>query len=267
MPQDDIEPVPTDLDTLLEFAENEECWHFNIPSLSKVVRGGKAGEFMIAFARPEIGKTAFYVSLVASPNGFCCQGADVHIITNEEPARRTMLRAVSAYTGFDNDAIFMHRKQAREKFSEISANLTMLDNVDASIEWLDKYCADKKPHIIIIDQLDKLNVMGAFARTDEKLREIYTKFREVCKRRDVFGIGISQASADAEARTNVTYAMMENSKTGKAAEADLIIGIGKSDITDNEDSRRYLTISKNKLTGFHGNIVCNLNTDLSRYTV
>ena len=267
VPQDDIEPVPTDLDTLLEFAENEECWHFNIPSLSKVVRGGKAGEFMIAFARPEIGKTAFYVSLVASPNGFCCQGADVHIITNEEPARRTMLRAVSAYTGFDNDAIFMHRKQAREKFSEISANLTMLDNVDASIEWLDKYCADKKPHIIIIDQLDKLNVMGAFARTDEKLREIYTKFREVCKRRDVFGIGISQASADAEARTNVTYAMMENSKTGKAAEADLIIGIGKSDITDNEDSRRYLTISKNKLTGFHGNIVCNLNTDLSRYTV
>ena len=267
VPQDDIEPVPTDLDTLLEFAENEECWHFNIPSLSKVERGGKAGEFMIAFARPEIGKTAFYVSLVASPNGFCCQGADVHIITNEEPARRTMLRAVSAYTGFDNDAIFMHRKQAREKFSEISANLTMLDNVDASIEWLDKYCADKKPHIIIIDQLDKLNVMGAFARTDEKLREIYTKFREVCKRRDVFGIGISQASADAEARTNVTYAMMENSKTGKAAEADLIIGIGKSDITDNEDSRRYLTISKNKLTGFHGNIVCNLNTDLSRYTV
>ena len=267
VPQDDIDPVPTDLDTLLEFAENEECWHFNIPSLSKVVRGGKAGEFMIAFARPEIGKTAFYVSLVASPNGFCCQGADVHIITNEEPARRTMLRAVSAYTGFDNDSIFMHRKQAKEKFSEISANLTMLDNVDASIEWLDKYCADKKPHIIVIDQLDKMNVMGTFARTDEKLREIYTKFREVCKRRDVFGIGISQASADAEARTNVTYAMMENSKTGKAAEADLIIGIGKSDITDNEDSRRYLTISKNKLTGFHGNIVCNLDTDLSRYTV
>ena len=110
VPQDDIEPVPTDLDTLLELAENEECWHFNIPSLSKVVRGGKAGEFMIAFARPEIGKTAFYVSLVASPNGFCCQGADVHIITNEEPARRTMLRAVSAYTGFDNDAIFSFSK-------------------------------------------------------------------------------------------------------------------------------------------------------------
>jgi replicative DNA helicase len=266
VPDDDVEPVTTDLDTLLEFTKNEDCWHFNIPSLSKVVRGGKAGEFMITFARPEIGKTAFYVSLVASPNGFCCQGADVHIITNEEPARRTMLRAVSAYTGYDEHNIFVHKKQAKEKFAEIAANITMIDNVDASIEWLDKYCANRKPHIIVVDQLDKLNVMGSFARTDEKLREIYTKFREVCKRRDVFGIGVSQASADAEARTNVTYAMMENSKTGKAAEADLIIGIGKSDVTDNNDSRRYLTISKNKLTGFHGNIVCNLNTDLSRYT-
>jgi len=59
--------------------------------------------------------------------------------------------------------------------------------------------------------------------------------------------------------------MMENSKTGKAAEADLIIGIGKQDVSDNE-RQRYLTISKNKLTGFHGNIVCNLDTDTSRYT-
>ena len=108
--------------------------------------------------------------------------------------------------------------------------------------------------------------MGSFARTDEKLRAIYTKFREVCKRHNLFGIGISQASADAESKTNVTYAMMENSKTGKAAEADLIIGIGKSDITDNKDERRYLTISKNKLTGFHGNIVCNLDIARSRFT-
>ena len=120
--------------------------------------------------------------------------------------------------------------------------------------------------MLIVDQLDKINVSGTFARTDEKLREIYLKFREICKRHDLFGIGISQASAEAENRTSVTYAMMENSKTRKAAEADLIIGIGKSDITDNNDSRRYLTISKNKLTGFHGNIVCNLETDTSRYT-
>tara|TARA_R100001126_G_C4877100_1_gene176667 strand:- start:356 stop:1567 length:1212 start_codon:yes stop_codon:yes gene_type:complete len=266
VPEDELTPVTTDVNTLLEHVDNEDCWEFNIPSLSKSVRGGKAGEFMIAFARPEIGKTAFYVSLVASPNGFCSQGADVHIITNEEPARRTMLRAVSAYTGFTEKDIYNNRSQASEKFTEISANITMIDNVDASIEWLDKYCQENTPDILVVDQLDKINVTGTFARTDEKLRSIYTKYREICKRHDLFGIGISQASADAEGKTNVTYAMMENSKTGKAAEADLIIGIGKSDVTDNDDKRRYLTVSKNKLTGFHGRVVCNLDTEMSRYT-
>jgi len=266
VPEDELTPVTTDVNTLLEHVDNEDCWEFNIPSLSKSVRGGKAGEFMIAFARPEIGKTAFYVSLVASPNGFCSQGANVHIITNEEPARRTMLRAVSAYTGFTEKDIYNNRSQASEKFTEISANITMIDNVDASIEWLDKYCQENTPDILVVDQLDKINVTGTFARTDEKLRSIYTKYREICKRHDLFGIGISQASADAEGKTNVTYAMMENSKTGKAAEADLIIGIGKSDVTDNDDKRRYLTVSKNKLTGFHGRVVCNLDTEMSRYT-
>ena len=266
VPEDDVAPITTDLDSLLEYAQSENCWEFNVPTLNRVVRGGKAGEFMISFARPEIGKTAFYVSLVASPNGFCSQGADVHIITNEEPARRTMLRAVSAYTGYSEENIYKNRSQAKDKFTEIAHNITMIDNVDASIEWLNKYCENKKPDVLIVDQLDKLDVMGTFARTDEKLRSIYTKYREICKRHNLFGIRISQASADAEGKTNVTYAMMENSKTGKAAEADLIIGIGKSDITDNTDKKRYLTISKNKLTGFHGKISCNLDTDLSRNT-
>ena len=267
VPKDDYEEIPTDLDTLLEYEQNENCWEFNIPSFHNVVRGGKAGEFMIAFARPEVGKTAFYISQAASPGGFCSQGANVHIITNEEPARRTMVRAVSSYTGFTHEELYQNKSQARSQFLQIAPNITMVDRVDASIEWLNVYCEHKKPDILIIDQLDKVNVNGNFARTDEKLRSIYTKFREICKRHNLFGIGVSQASADAESRTHVTYAMMENSKTGKAAEADLIVGIGKNDITNNDDTRRYLTISKNKLSGFHGNIVCNLDTKRNRYTV
>ena len=267
VPDDDEDvPVTTDLDELLEYDSLANCWEFNIPSLAKAVRGGRGGEFMIAFARPEVGKTAFYVSLALAPNGFCAQGANVHIVTNEEPAKRTLLRAFSAYNGLSKNQLYMNRAQAKEKFGEIRTNLTMLDKVDGSVEWLNRYCKRHKPDIIIVDQLDKLDVAGTFTRTDEKLRQIYLKFREVCKRHEVFGIGISQASADAENKINVTYAMMENSKTGKAAEADLIIGIGKQDITDHNDTRRYLTISKNKLTGFHGNIVCNLETDTSRYT-
>ena len=61
--------------------------------------------------------------------------------------------------------------------------------------------------------------------------------------------------------------MLENSKTGKAAEADLIIGIGmKSDI-DVGNIERRLCISKNKITGYHGDIITLINPEISRYQV
>ena len=60
--------------------------------------------------------------------------------------------------------------------------------------------------------------------------------------------------------------MMENSKTGKADEADVIIGVGKRNDLG-EASERSLSISKNKITGWHGTIHCNIDDRLSRYAV
>ena len=91
---------------------------------------------------------------------------------------------------------------------------------------IDSHCEKHKPDIIVIDQLDKVNVSGTYARTDEKLRAVYTGAREIAKRHNCCVIAISQASADAHGKTRISFDMMENSKTGKAAEADLIIGIG-----------------------------------------
>ena len=59
--------------------------------------------------------------------------------------------------------------------------------------------------------------------------------------------------------------MMENSKTGKAAEADLIIGIGRNTGVDTENRNRTLNISKNKITGYHGEPGCVIRRDISRY--
>ena len=45
-------------------------WKFNIPVLKENVGGIGGGNLMIAFARPETGKTAFWVSLCAGPEVF-----------------------------------------------------------------------------------------------------------------------------------------------------------------------------------------------------
>ena len=259
--------VTNNISEVLDLLDVTTKWKFNIPILKDNVGGIGGGNLMIAFARPETGKTAFWVSLCAGPNGFAEQGAKIHAFINEEPAIRTQIRAISAYTGMTRQEIMLEKNVAQNVWGEIKDNLFMFDTVDWSIEDIDAHCEKNNPDIIVIDQLDKINVTGTYARTDEKLRKIYTSVREIAKRRNCAVIAISQASADAHNRNSISFDMMENSKTGKAAEADLIIGIGRNANTDFENKIRTLCVSKNKINGYHGEPVCTIRRSISRYEV
>jgi len=259
--------VTSNIAEVLDLLDVTTKWKFNIPILKENVGGIGGGNLMIAFARPETGKTAFWVSLCAGPNGFAEQGAKIHAFINEEPAIRTQIRAISAYTGMTRQEIMFEKNVAQNVWGEIKDNLFMFDTVDWSIEDIDAHCEKNNPDIIVIDQLDKINVTGTYARTDEKLRKIYTSVREIAKRRNCAVIAISQASADAHNRNSISFDMMENSKTGKAAEADLIIGIGRNANTDFENKIRTLCVSKNKINGYHGEPVCTIRRSISRYEV
>jgi len=259
--------VTNNIDEVMKLLDVTTRWKFNIPVLKENVGGIGGGNLMIAFARPETGKTAFWVSLCAGPDGFCSQGAKVHAFINEEPAIRTQIRAISCYTGMNREEIIADKKLAQQYWGDIKDNIFMFDTVDWSIEDIDAHCEKNKPDIIVIDQLDKINVSGTYARTDEKLRQIYTSVREIAKRRNCAVIAISQASADAHNRNSISFDQMENSKTGKAAEADLIIGIGRNANSDLENKIRTLCISKNKINGYHGEPVCTIRRAISRYEV
>ena len=259
--------VTNNIDEVMKLLDVTTRWKFNIPVLKENVGGIGGGNLMIAFARPETGKTAFWVSLCAGPEGFCSQGAKVHAFINEEPAIRTQIRAISCYTGMNREEIIADKKLAQQYWGDIKDNIFMFDTVDWSIEDIDAHCEKNKPDIIVIDQLDKINVSGTYARTDEKLRQIYTSVREIAKRRNCVVIAISQASADAHNRNSISFDQMENSKTGKAAEADLIIGIGRNANSDLENKIRTLCISKNKINGYHGEPVCTIRRAISRYEV
>jgi len=266
----DDEKVPAVTNNISEVLDSLNVttkWKFNIPIIKENIGGIGAGNLMIAFARPETGKTAFWVSLCAAPNGFAEQGAKIHAFINEEPAIRTQMRAISCYTGMTREEIIKDIETAQSYWGEIKNNISMFDTVDWSMEDIDAHCEKHKPDIIVIDQLDKINVTGTYARTDEKLRQIYTATREIAKRRDCAVIAISQASADAHNRNSISFDQMENSKTGKAAEADLIIGIGRNANSDLENKIRTLCISKNKINGYHGEPVCTIRREISRYEV
>ena len=266
LPAEKIDAVTNDIGELIEKLNVVSKWQFNLTVLKNNISGIGPGNLMIVFARPEVGKSAFWVSLVSAPNGFAEQGAKVHAFINEEPAVRTQMRAISCFTGYNKEQIIDDIDKVHEDWIKIKDNIKMIDTVDWSLDDIDSHCEKHKPDIIVIDQLDKVNVKGTFARTDEKLRAVYTGAREIAKRRDCVVIAISQASADAHNRDHISFDMMENSKTGKAAEADLIIGIGNRTSNDPTNNMRILNISKNKITGWHGDPSCIIDKYLSRYT-
>jgi len=266
---DSISEVTKDLDELLKEMDYSNLFTFNAPSmLNECVKGVGKGHFTIIFARPESGKTAFWINMVGGPNGFAYQEKvnNIAVFCNEEKPTRNVFRLIQSCSDMTRRHIDEEPTLANEEWKKIRDKIHVYDCKDFTVEAIDSYCEENNPDVVIIDQLDKVELSGVFNSGHEKLREIYKLTRDISSRRDVCMFGICQASSDAHDRNHISFNTMEGSKTGKAAEADLIIGIGKKDDWEgDEDFTRTLCISKNKLTGWHGIITCKIVPSKSRY--
>lgn len=249
--------VDMGLEELLDSLTLDPDFPFNWEPLSGYVPGLDRGHFGIIFARPETGKTTF-VSFLAKK--FLEQGLTVAVWGNEEPAVRTKLRIIQSYFKATRKELSDGRDKYAEVWrSEIGNRLHVLDCVGTTIQEIDDWCKINKPDIVFIDQLDKVKIAGKYNRGDEKLKEIYLQAREIAKKNKCLVWGVSQASAEADGMQSVEYQYLDNSKTGKAGEADLIIGIGRSGDRTPENTTRYVCVSKNKQNGWHGTIPCEID--------
>ena len=134
---------------------------------------------------------------------------------------------------------------------------------------LDAYLGFEQYDLIFVDMADKIELSTKFNSGHERLRELYYRLRELAKKHNCAIIGLSQASAEAEGKVYLNQAMMEGSRTGKAAEADLMVLIAKNpplEGQDEEGPQRHLCAVNNKLTGWHGTVTCNLDYKTARYT-
>lgn len=269
MPNDFGDATTKDIEELLRLTSDDARWKFNINTLSRHVYGIGPAEFGTIFALPETGKSAFAISIVCGPGGFCEQGAKVLYLGNEEETRRTMLRAMQAWGGMTREEIVADPRSAKNKFTAIEDRLEMKDIQEWDLQKIESYIEHMNADVVVIDQGDKVHINGTFSASHERLRELYRSLRELAKRQQCAVITVSQASNDARGRTRLSGFDMEGSKIGKMAELDLCIGIGKheaGDVDDTDpDNTRYLTVSKNKLSGWHGTVICNLQPAISRY--
>mgnify|MGYP003113258165 FL=1 len=262
---DDIE-----IDTLLAKNDLEARWAFNVPTLTRQVDGINSGHLIEIGARPNTGKTSFHASLLAGPDGLAQQGASCIILCNEEGSHRVGARYLTASTGMTMRQIKENPSMARDLYAPIKDNIKIKDATGRDMSWVESVCKSYKPDIVVLDMGDKFARTGGFARTDEALKANAVHARMIAKEHKCAVFYMSQLSADAEGKVLLNQSMMEGSRTGKAAEADLMILIAKNPPqqgAEQEDLQRHLNVVKNKLTGWHGVVHCNLNYQVGRYEV
>lgn len=255
--------VKDTFEELMESTSKPPEFLFGVPTLEDHLPGMNRGDFGIIFARPEVGKTSFCSHLVAQ---YLAQGKKVHYWANEELAKKVKLRITTAFFGVDKYTLAENKHDYKETYdSVIGDNLVVIDSVGTDITELGSFTALNKPDVILIDQLDKVKIGGDFGRGDERLKELYVSGRELAKRNDCLVWAVSQANYEAHQREIIDFSMMDNSRTGKAGEADVILGIGKG--LGVEDNTRFLTISKNKVNGWHGTAHAFLDIATGKYYV
>jgi len=257
-------------DTLLKASEVQSQWKFNIPSLKRKVEGISGGHFIIVGARPNTGKTSFHASVVASPNGFAHQGAKCIVLCNEEMYDRVGGRYLCAASSMSLKEIRENRALAASRYSPVHKNIKIKDSMGKDLAWVEAIVKQDRPDIVILDMGDKF-ASKTSDKSDVYLKEAAIYARNIAKQYNCAVIWMSQLSAEAEGRVRVDQSMLEGSRTGKAAEADLIVLLARNPITDEseeEDKQRHLVVAKNKLTGgWHGTIHCNLDGERSQYLV
>ena len=268
-PDLNIEWDDIDMDTLLLRNDLEARWTFNIPSLTRKVEGVNAGHLIEIGARPNTGKTSFHASLIASPGGFAQQGANCIVLCNEEGYHRVGARYLTAATGMTMQEIKKNPAKARELYEPVKNRIKIKDATGRDMNWVESICKSYKPDIILLDMGDKF-AKGGYARQDESLKANAVHARQIAKQHECAVFYMSQLSAEAEGKVLLNQSMMEGSRTGKAAEADLMILIAKNPVVDGqeeEDTQRHLNVVKNKLSGWHGVVHCELEYQTARYTV
>lgn len=253
---------------------------WRLQTLNRMLGSLRRGDFGFIFARPETGKTTFLVSEVSNfaqqlharvANNDEEHAGPILWFNNEEQGNKVQLRLYQAMLGCDMAQLFSDVQGNQQKFRDLGGEyIKIFDSASIHRKQVEQLCREHKPSMVIFDQVDKIKGFDG-DREDLRLGSIYVWAREIAKEYCPT-IGVCQADASGEGKRYLTMENVANAKTSKAAEADWILGIGKThDVA--EEYLRHLHLSKNKLAGDvdsdpeqrHGRSTVRIRPDIGRY--
>jgi hypothetical protein len=243
---------------------------WRLSALNRALGSLRKGDFGFIFARPETGKTTFLTSEITN---FAQQTKDPILwFNNEEQGNKVQLRIYQAFFGYELVQLFSNISEHEQEYMKQGMDrIKIIDSASISKTQVEKLCKKYKPALVVVDQLDKIKGFDA-DRDDLRLGSIYIWAREIAKQYCPV-IGICQSDASGEGKKWLNMDNVANAKTAKQAEADWIIGIGKTH-SDSEQYQRFLSICKNKLIGDqdtdpllrHGHLTVNILPEIGRYS-
>ena len=264
---DDVNILSTDITTIKEDDEGESCLHWRMSWLNKSLGPLRRGNLGHIFAVAETGKTAFWVSEVTHMVQHTTK--PIVIFFNEESGNEVIYRMYSSLLGIPYKSIILDKQKYAKQFFDLTDNkIIFIDEASLRLSMMEKVVAKYKPALVIIDNADKI-IIKSQERRDLEIHNIYKWARQLAKEYCPV-ITVAHADSSAYGQKYLDESMMANSKVGKPAEMDFIIGIGRE---DGEGVARYLSLPKNKLRGDkdtvatlrHGRWPVALNGDISRF--
>jgi len=245
---EEFEFVTTDLEELIEKTYKQTGLRWRLDCLNKSLGSLRKGNFGFLFARPESGKTTFLASEIS---GMLSQlredDGPILWFNNEQVGEEVMLRIYQGYFGIRLEQLLSNPKKYLEDFKTGTfSKFRLVDSALVSKSQVEQICKSLKPSLVIFDQIDKIKGFDN-DREDLRLGAIYIWARELAKQYCPV-IGICQADGTTEGQKWLTMDNVSNAKTSKQAEADWILGMGKTH-AEGAEYIRYFNISKNKLLG------------------
>ena len=188
---------------------------------------------------------------------------------NEEAYERVAARYLCAAANMTMEEVKANVSLAKSRYETVRKNIRVKDSTNKDLMWVEAVVKQEKPDILILDMGDKFATKNT-DKSDVYLKDAAIYARNIAKEYKCCVVWMSQLSAVAEGKVYVDQSMMEGSKTGKAAEADLMVLISKNPLvegSEEQDTQRHLNIAKNKLKdGWHGVVHCELDGGRSLYT-
>lgn len=222
--------------------------------------GAARGHHITVFGRPESGKTATVINIMC---GLARQGFKGIYCGNEDKDEDIFIRIISNLSGYDRFRIGHNMDEAIQRARDNGLdNITVIHGfAPGSPRQIENLIKEYEPSWVVVDQLRNLSMKNE-SRVDQ-LEKAATALRNLGKKYNLLMISVTQAGDSASGKAVLDMGDVDYSNTGIPAAADVMLGVGMSPEQDRM-GLRTISFPKNKISGFHGEVVVRLIPQLSR---